>query len=241
MKLEIKKLSKSLGRQKILNNIDLTLPDCKEIALIGPSGSGKSTILRLLAGLERPDAGELLFNGKPIPYDEDELINYRKSVGIVFQSFNLFPHLTALENISLPLHLAYGFEKQDAEQKGLELLNRFDLVAHAHKKPAQLSGGQCQRVAIVRAIAVPRQLLLFDEPTSALDPLMTSEVLDLIADLKDSSIVIASHHIGFVLKFADWILFVDGGKIVESASNEEFFSSPKSPNAKQFLEKILKY
>lgn len=243
MRISLKNISKTFGTHLVLNDVTVDIPECKSLALIGPSGGGKSTLLRLIAGLTFPDTGQIFFDQREVIFDESQLRMHRSSIGIVFQSWNLFPHLTALENISLPLKSVHKYPASEANEMGMQLLDRFGLKDHAHKKPFQLSGGQSQRVAIVRAIAIKPKLLVFDEPTSALDPLMTAEVLDLIVELKQegSDLILASHHMSFVRKIADWILFLDDGKLMESASVEDFFKNPKNSHAKHFLEKVLKY
>lgn len=243
MRISLKHVSKSFGTHLALSDITVDIPECKTLAFIGPSGGGKSTLLRLIAGLTFPDNGQIFLDEREVIFDENQLRMHRSSIGIVFQSWNLFPHMTALENISLPLKYVYKYSASEANELGMQLLDRFGLKEHAHKKPFQLSGGQSQRVAIVRAIAIKPKLLVFDEPTSALDPLMTAEVLDLIVELKQggSNLILASHHMSFVRKIADWILFLDEGKLKESASAEDFFKNPKNPDVKYFLEKVLKY
>lgn len=221
----------------------MEIGNCKTLAILGPSGGGKSTLLRLIGGLEIPDSGEIFLDDKKIIFKEKELLHHRRSLGMVFQSFNLFPHLTALENIELPLHRVHGMSLADARDASLQLLRRFGLREHAYKKPSQLSGGQRQRVAIVRAVGIKARLILLDEPTSALDPLMTSEVLDLVQELEKEGrdIILASHHMTFVKKAADWVAFLADGRILEYGPTQRFFSSPKSAQARQFLEKVLKY
>lgn len=243
MQLDIKDLCKNYGKHGALVNVSFHLPKGKILALLGPSGGGKSTLLRILAGLEYPEKGVILMDEKPLIFNESSLLLHRRSIGTVFQSFNLFPHLTALENISLPLHVVHGHSLDEANALSFELLKRFRLEPQAHKKPEQLSGGQCQRIAIVRAVAIKPKMLFFDEPTSALDPVMTAEVLDLIVELKQEgrNFLLVSHHMGFVKKIADWIAFLSEGKVVESASADEFFANPKSPQVQEFLDKVLKY
>lgn len=243
MKLKIDQVSKAFRAQIALKKVSLEIPACKVLALLGPSGSGKSTFLRLIGGLSIPDSGTIFLDDKQIPSKESLLLGYRRSIGTVFQAFNLFPHLTALQNIELPLHRVQKMPLPEATTLALQLLKRFHLADHAFKKSSQLSGGQRQRVAIVRAVATKAKLLLLDEPTSALDPLMTSEVLDLIMELKESGrdIVLASHHISFVKKLADWIVFLDEGEVLESEATEVFFAEPKNEKVKLFLEKVLKY
>ena len=167
-----------------LDGVSLQLSEARTIVLIGPSGGGRSTLLRVLAGLEMPDQGSVEIDGAVLTYGEEQLIRHRRGIGTVFQAFNLFPHLTALENVTLPLVQAHGYGKASAQEDAMQLLRRFQLEAHARKRPFELSGGQQQRVAIVRAVAVKPRFLLFDEPTSALDPEMTAEVLDIIAELR---------------------------------------------------------
>jgi polar amino acid transport system ATP-binding protein len=243
LKLEIDDVSKSFGKQKALSQINLSLENLQTLAIIGPSGSGKSTLLRLIAGLEKVDRGSIKIDDKPIPDDENGLRKHRQSIGTVFQSWNLFPHLTALENIAMPLYRVHGYSRKDAEESSLALLERFSLQNHALKRPAELSGGQCQRVAIVRAIAIKPKILLFDEPTSALDPLMTSEVLDLINELKEegSHLILSSHHLGFVKRIADYVAFIAEGKLIECGTASEIFLHPRSENVKKFLNQAMKY
>ncbi len=242
MKLELKDVEQQYGGHAVLKSLTLELESFQVLAIVGVSGSGKSTLLRLLAGLQPLQRGEILLNGEPIPKKEARVNEYRQSVGIVFQSFNLFPHLSALANIALPLVLVHGYSKEASEERAYELLKRFSLDGHALKKPYQFSGGQCQRIAILRAIAVRKRLLLFDEPTSALDPLMTAEVLDLITELKEEScIVIASHHMGFVQNVSDHAIFLSDGRIIESQPTKSFFSSPLHEETRLFLRTILKY
>lgn len=243
MKLEIKKLSKSYLNHTSLKEVSFSLPECKLLAIVGPSGGGKSTLLRLLAGLEKPDSGEIFLNGEKLLFEDKILKEYRKSIGIVFQSFNLFPHLTALENIALPLRLIQKYKEKEAEERARELLTRFGLWEHANKMPMQLSGGQQQRVAIIRAIAAERRLLLLDEPTSALDPLMTAEVLDLIMELirEGSQIILISHHLGFVRSASDWVGFLTDGKMIDLAPTQDFFQKEGSKEKQLFLEKMIKY
>jgi polar amino acid transport system ATP-binding protein len=243
MKLEIQKMSLCIGKTRILSGIDVSL-NFQVLGLIGPSGGGKSTLLKTIAGLLPPDCGTVSLDGKQIPFSSpEELLNHRRTLGVVFQSWNLFPHLSALENIVLPLYRVHGVPLEQARDEGRKLLDRFGLKNHADKKPYELSGGQCQRVAIIRAVATKPFLLLLDEPTSALDPLMTSEVLDLIVELKNEGIVfiLCSHHMGFLEKTADQVAFISDGKWVESGPVKEVFRSPKHPAVIDYLSKVLKY
>lgn len=243
MKLNIENLTKRFGAQRAIAALDLDVPDCQTLILIGPSGGGKSTLLRLMAGLEYPDSGTIAFDGIPIIFEEKFLLNYRRSLGIVFQSWNLFPHLTALENIVLPLHHVQGLTLEEAENKSYELLKRFDLEKHAHKKPYALSGGQAQRVALIRATAGQPKMLMMDEPTSALDPLMTAEVLELILELKQEgrNLILATHHLTFAKKIADQVLFIAGGMVLEQGTVDKVFNHPTSPLANQYMETVFAY
>lgn len=247
MKLEIQRVTKSFGKglycQTVLDEVCLNLEFSHVLALLGPSGGGKSTLLRLLAGLEIPDHGCIVIDGKVIPDCEVELRLYRRSLGVVFQAYNLFPHLTALENVMLPLTEVHGLEKPIARNRSREMMERLGLADHIGKKPAQLSGGQRQRVAIARALAVKPRFLLFDEPTSSLDPEMTTEVLQLIAELKESGtpMLLVTHEMGFACKVADQVAFLAEGRVLESGSASEFFHQPKTATASRFLEKVLAY
>ena len=200
MKLELANLSKIYGELKVLDRVNLVLEDVRSLVLIGPSGGGKTTLLRLIAGLETPTDGEILVNSHPVEFGSEETLReYRKRLGMVFQAYNLFPHLTALENITLPLVRVHGYSPETAREEALILLERFQLADQAFKKPAQLSGGQKQRIAICRAVAIRPEFLLLDEPTSALDPEYTSEVLDLIGELRQEGmrLVLVTHEMGF--------------------------------------------
>lgn len=242
MKLEIKKLLKKFGTQRAIAIDDLSI-ECPTLAILGPSGSGKSTLLRMIAGLTYPDSGTISINNQPIIFSEKELRQYRKSLGIVFQSYNLFPHLTALENIVLPLVEVQHMPKDEANSISMDLLKRFSLDKHAHKKPYALSGGQVQRVALIRAIATHPKLLILDEPTSALDPLMTAEVLELILELKNEKrdIIIVSHHLHFARRAADQVLFIAEGKLLENGPTEKVFENPNSSQTKEYMSKVLAY
>jgi polar amino acid transport system ATP-binding protein len=243
MHLRLTGVVKRYAGQAALYGVSLQLSEARTIVLIGPSGGGKSTLLRVLAGLELPDEGSVEIDGEPLLYDEEHLIKHRRGIGTVFQSFNLFPHLTALENVTLPLVQAHGYGRGAAQEYAMGLLRRFKLEAHAGKMPLELSGGQQQRVAIVRAVAVKPRFLLFDEPTSALDPEMTAEVLDLIDDLRSEGreLILVTHNMGFAKQVADHCLFLSAGKILESGPAEQLFSAPQSAELKGFLGRVLKY
>ena len=243
MKIQLRGVTKKFGSQTVLDAVDFEVEFAHTLALIGPSGGGKSTLLRLLAGLDSPDAGEILLNGEPLPQDEESLRLHRSRTGIVFQAYNLFPHLSALGNVMLPLTAVHGLDAATARDRAMDVLERFHLAEHAAKQPGQLSGGQRQRVAIARALAVDPAFLLLDEPTSALDPEMTAEVLDVIAELRESGkpIILVTHEMGFARRSADRVAFIAQGGVLECASAAEFFDNPSKPVVKQFLERILKY
>jgi polar amino acid transport system ATP-binding protein len=243
MRLKATNLCKSFGGQIVLKNVNLDLDEVHTLAFIGPSGGGKSTLLRIVAGLEKPDSGTLSLNDREIIYREKELLAHRRTVGTVFQAFNLFPHLTALQNITLPLEKVHQYNPAEARQVAEVILERFGLSEHGHKSPAQLSGGQRQRVAIARAISIKPKLLLFDEPTSALDPEMTAEVLDVIGELREEGrdLVLVTHQMGFAHRVADQIALLSGGEIIECGPPKQVLDNPKSETARQFLAKILKY
>lgn len=243
MKLEVQSLCKSFGDQAVLRDVQISLEKVHTLALIGPSGGGKSTLLRVIAGLERPDSGRVVLDDEEIIFRERELHEHRKTVGTVFQSFNLFPHLSALINITLPLEKVHGHSKVEARRIAEEILVRFQLMEHATKQPAQLSGGQRQRIAIARAISIRPKLLLFDEPTSALDPEMTAEVLEVIEELRQEGrdFVLVTHQMGFAKRVADQVALLSGGKIVEYGPPARILDNPQSETGRQFLAKILKY
>ena len=243
MRLKATNLCKSFGRQIVLKNVNLDLDKVHTLAFIGPSGGGKSTLLRIVAGLEKPDSGTLFLNDREIIYREKELMAHRRTVGTVFQAFNLFPHLTALQNITLPLEKVHQYNPAEARQVAEVILERFGLSEHGHKSPAQLSGGQRQRVAIARAISIKPKLLLFDEPTSALDPEMTAEVLDVIGELREEGrdLVLVTHQMGFAHRVADQIALLSGGEIIECGPPKQVLDNPQSETTRQFLAKILKY
>jgi len=236
-------LSKRFGPHQVLDGLSLELSEVQSLVLIGPSGSGKTTLLRILAGLETLDAGEIRLNGSPIPVEEDALLHYRRMVGVVFQAFNLFPHLTALQNITLPLEKAQGYSPGEARDVAMGLLARFQLSAQAALKPAACSGGQRQRVAIARALAVKPRVLFLDEPTSALDPEMTAEVLDVIRDLRaeGQDLVLVTHEMGFARLVADQVGFLAQGRILECGAAAEVFRAPATEACRKFLATVLKY
>ena len=243
MRLEIAGITKEYGGQTVLNNIGLCLPDVRALAVIGPSGGGKTTLLRVIGGLTTPERGTLAINGETIGFDEASLLAHRRSIGTVFQSYNLFPHLTALENITLPLEKVHGHSPDQARSEAERLLQRFQLAGHGRKRPAELSGGQQQRIAIARALAIKPRFFLLDEPTSALDPEMTAEVLDIIDGLREEGrdLVLATHHMGFARRVADYCVFVCDGEIAEAGPATDLFSRPQGEKLKSFLDRVLKY
>lgn len=243
MHLNLANLTKTYTGRRVLDNVSIDLPDVHALVVIGPSGGGKTTLLRTIAGLERPDSGEVRIDGELLHFDDAALLKHRRSIGTVFQAFNLFPHLTALENILLPLERAHGYSHQHAVETAQAILKRFQLTEHSDKKPAQLSGGQQQRVAIARAIAIKPRFLLFDEPTSALDPEMTSEVLDIIGELREEGrdLLLVTHHMGFARTAGDHCLFMAEGKIVENGPAERLFAEPQSRELQQFLGRVMRY
>ncbi len=243
MKLHLRQLSKRFNGHVALDAVSLALEQVRTLVLIGPSGGGKSTLLRVIAGLEFPDTGEVEINGERVRFAEDFLLRHRRTIGTVFQAFNLFPHLTALQNITLPLEKAHGHSPAEAEGLARQLLARFQLENHAAKRPAELSGGQRQRVAIARAISIKPRLLLFDEPTSALDPEMTAEVLDMIEELRAEGrdFILVTHEMGFARRVADQVALLADGRIVESGPVAQVFECPASAQSRAFLAKVLKY
>jgi polar amino acid transport system ATP-binding protein len=244
MKITATDLRKHYGEHAALDGASFATPDdVGAVALLGPSGSGKSTLLRVLGSLLLADSGALSLDGNPLSSDEASALRQRRENGFVFQSFNLFPHLTARENVALPLREVHHLSSEAADQRAKEVLARFGMGLHIDKRPSEMSGGQQQRVALARAIAPKPKLLLLDEPTSALDPMMTQEVLDLIRELAESGqqIVLSTHEISFAKKVADWVVFLDHGKVIESAPAKEFFTAPRSELAIQFLEALTRY
>ena len=239
--IEVKNLKKQFGELSVLKGITEHISQGEKIAVIGPSGSGKSTFLRCLNLLEIPTEGEIWFDGVNMTDVNVDIDRMRQKMGMVFQHFNLFPHLTVLENIILaPVHLKLQTRKE-AEENARRLLDRIGLLDKADTYPAMLSGGQKQRIAIVRALAMNPEVMLFDEPTSALDPEMVGEVLDLIRELADEgmTMVIVTHEMGFASEVATRVMFVDEGQIKEQNTPEELFSNPQNPRLKEFLSKML--
>ena len=240
-KIKVNNLKKSYGDLEVLKSMDLQVQEGEVVCLIGPSGSGKSTLLRCLNLLEEVTGGEVSVNEVNLTDKGTNINKVRENIGMVFQHFNLFPHLTILDNITLaPVELKKA-TKEQAKEKALELLKRVGLQDKASAKPEQLSGGQKQRVAIARALAMNPDIMLFDEPTSALDPEMVGEVLAVIKQLAQEgmTMVIVTHEMGFAREVADRILFMDGGYIVEQGTPQEIFGNPQNERTKDFLNKVL--
>ena len=244
-KIEIKDLSKDYttpnGVLHAVKHANLTVNDGEVVVIIGPSGSGKSTLLRCVNALETATAGHILIDGIDVTAPGTDIRQIREEVGMVFQSFNLFPHLSVLDNITLAPRKVLKMDRKKAEELGMELLERVGLADKAKNRPPQLSGGQQQRVAIARSLAMKPKAMLFDEPTSALDPEMIKEVLDVMTDLahEGMTMLLVTHEMGFARAAADKVVFMDSGEIIEMASPEELFTNPKSPRTKSFLDHIL--
>ncbi len=239
----IKDLHKHFGEVKALNGVSLTVGRGKVVVVIGPSGSGKSTMLRCINHLEKPTSGEVWIDGQLLSGDQKHLNEIRTEIGMVFQLFNLFPHLTALENVTLAQRVVRGRSKEEAAEIAMQQLKRVGIPEKAGVYPGQLSGGQQQRVAIARALAMNPKIMLFDEPTSALDPEMIKEVLDVMLDLaaEGMTMVCVTHEMGFARSAADEILFMDDGYIVEHTTPEGLFHNPQHERTKLFLSQILQH
>ena len=239
--IDIQNLGKWFDSFKVLSDINETVMKGQTVVLCGPSGSGKSTLLRCINGLEPFQEGNVIVGGTPLNDPKTNLYKLRQMIGMVFQRFELYPHMTALENITLAPRKVKNLSRSEAKKKGMELLERVGIPEKADNYPANLSGGQQQRVAIARALAMEPKAMLFDEPTSALDPEMIKEVLDVMVDLAKGgmTMVCVTHEMGFAREVADEIIFMDEGKMVERGTYEDFFKKPKSDRARDFLEHIL--
>jgi len=239
--ISISNVSKWYGPFQVLAECTTEVKKGEVVVVCGPSGSGKSTLIKTVNGLEPFQQGEILVNGQSVGDRKTNLSKLRSKVGMVFQHFELFPHLSITENLTLAQVKVLGRGKDEANEKGLKLLDRVGLKAHAHKFPGQLSGGQQQRVAIARALSMDPIAMLFDEPTSALDPEMINEVLDVMVELAQEgmTMMVVTHEMGFAKKVAHRVIFMDKGAIVEDDRKDDFFSNPKSDRAKDFLAKIL--
>lgn len=238
--IELKDVRKSFGKNEVLKGINLQIDKGEVVVIIGPSGSGKSTVLRTMNYLEEPTSGHVIVDGMDLS-DKNKLNAVRTEVGMVFQNFNLFPHMTVLDNLTLAPVNVRKTDKKEAQDIAMKLLERVGLADKAQMYPDSLSGGQKQRVAIARALAMKPKVMLFDEPTSALDPEMVREVLDVMKSLADEgmTMVIVTHEMGFAKEVADRVLFVDGGQILEDATPVQVFDAPSSDRTKLFLSKIL--
>ncbi|MYN12968.1 ATP-binding cassette domain-containing protein [Pusillimonas sp. TS35] len=239
--IELKNVSKWYGKFQALSDCSVSVAPGEVVVFCGPSGSGKSTLIKLINGLEDFQQGDILFKGQSIHSGGMKLSDLRKRIGMVFQHFELFPHLTVLQNLTIAQEKVLGRKADAAKKKGQALLERVGLEAHAHKYPSQLSGGQQQRVAIARSLCMDPEVMLFDEPTSALDPEMINEVLAVMVELahEGMTMLCVTHEMGFAKKVADKIVFMDAGAIVETDTTEAFFNSPRSERARDFLEKVL--
>ena len=234
-------LNKKFGNLHVLKDINEEIEQGEVLVIIGPCGSGKSTFLRCLNLLEEPTSGEIIFEGVSITDKSNNINKQREKMGMVFQQFNLFPHMTVLENITLAPIQVKGLKKDEAEEIALKLLKRIGLEDKANGYPNQLSGGQKQRVAIIRALAMSPDVMLFDEPTSALDPEMVGEVLELMKELalEGMTMVVVTHEMGFAKEVGSRVIFMDEGKMVEQGEPKELFNNPKNPRTQDFLRKIL--
>ena len=241
--IQIEGVSKWFGDFQVLKDIDLTVRQGERVVVCGPSGSGKSTLIRCLNRLEEHQAGRIVVDGTELDYDTKHIHTVRCEVGMVFQQFNLFPHLTVLENCTLGPMRARGVSKAEAERRAMEYLERVRIPEQAYKYPSALSGGQQQRVAIARSLCMEPRIMLFDEPTSALDPEMIKEVLDVMIDLAETgmTMICVTHEMGFARTVAHQMVFMDEGRIVEMAPPERFFSNPENERTKLFLSQILSH
>ncbi|WP_171205885.1 amino acid ABC transporter ATP-binding protein [Ruegeria sp. HKCCA0235A] len=241
--IELVGVNKWFDTFHVLKDINLTVNSGEKVVICGPSGSGKSTVVRCINQLEKHQKGTIRVDGIELKDDEKSVARIRSEVGMVFQQFNLFPHLTVLENLTLGPVKARGLGRKEAEEKARHYLDRVHIPDQADKKPIQLSGGQQQRVAIARSLCMEPRVLLFDEPTSALDPEMISEVLDVMVELANEgmTMVVVTHEMGFARKVADKMIFMDAGEIVEEGNPEHFFTAPQSERCRQFLSQILQH
>ena len=238
--IELRHVDKHYGDLHVLRDVSLTVGRGEVLVVIGPSGSGKSTLCRTINRLETIDSGEILIEGEPLPQEGRDLARMRAELGMVFQQFNLFAHMTILDNVTLGPREVLGQGREEAERYAMELLERVGVGEQAHKVPAQLSGGQQQRAAIARSLAMRPKAMMFDEPTSALDPEMINEVLDVMVELARGgmTMVVVTHEMGFARRVADRVVFMADGQIVEEGSPDEFFDHPKTQRARDFLDSI---
>ena len=239
--IQVQNLGKSFGNIEVLKDITVDIYKGDVVFVVGPSGSGKSTFLRCLNRLEEPTKGHIYFEGTDITDPKTDIDKHRQKMGMVFQQFNLFPHMDIMKNLTLAPMKLQGKSQQEAEAEAMRLLERVGLADRAHAYPSQLSGGQKQRIAIVRALCMKPDVMLFDEPTSALDPEMVGEVLNVMRDLaaEKMTMVVVTHEMGFAREVATRVMFMDGCYFMEEAAPEEFFSNPKNERLKSFLSKVL--
>jgi polar amino acid transport system ATP-binding protein len=239
--VHVRGVSKWFGDLQVLDNVDLEVGEHNVVCLIGASGSGKSTLLRCLNLLERVEQGEIVIDGRRVTHEKVDVNELRRKIGIVFQAYNLFPHMTVLQNVMLAPRKARRQSRDEAEGRARGLLQRIGLEEKADEYPDRLSGGQQQRVAIVRALAMDPKLMLLDEVTSALDPQLVSDVLNLVRELADTgmTMIIATHEMGFAREVADKVCFLDGGRILEEGHPEQIFSDPREPRTREFLSRVL--
>ncbi|WP_168734600.1 amino acid ABC transporter ATP-binding protein [Ollibium composti] len=239
--VDLEQVNKFYGDYHALRNVDLSVAKGEKVVVCGPSGSGKSTMIRCINRLEEHDSGRIVVDGKELTDDESKIESVRREVGMVFQAFNLFPHMTVLQNLTLAPRLVHKKPRGEAEEAAMKYLTRVRIHDQANKYPSQLSGGQQQRVAIARALCMNPEVMLFDEPTSALDPEMISEVLDVMTDLarEGMTMICVTHEMGFARSVADRIVFMDNGEIIETSTPADFFAAPKTERARTFLGQIL--
>ena len=239
--IEVKDLCKSFGDKKILKNINVNIYEGDVVCVIGPSGSGKSTFLRCLNRMEEASSGSIIFEGTDIVDKKTDIDKHRQKMGMVFQQFNLFPHMTVLKNLTVAPMKLQGISEKEANEYAIKLLEKVGLADRANAYPNQLSGGQQQRIAICRALCMKPDVMLFDEPTSALDPEMVGEVLNVMKDLADQkmTMVVVTHEMGFAREVSNRVMFLDGGDFVEENEPVEFFTNPKNERLKTFLSKVL--
>lgn len=239
--IELRNVNKWFDQFHVLRDVNLTVGRGERIVVCGPSGSGKSTMIRCINRLEEHQEGDIVVNGIELTSDVRNIVAIRRQVGMVFQSFNLFPHLSVIENLTLSPVLVQEMQQAEAEERAMELLKRVKIPEQARKYPGQLSGGQQQRVAIARSLMLKPDVMLFDEPTSALDPEMINEVLDVMIELAEEgmTMICVTHEMGFARKVADLVVFMDDGEVVEAGPPEEFFNNPKNDRTKLFLSQIL--
>jgi ABC-type polar amino acid transport system ATPase subunit len=241
--LTVENVTKSYGGNPVIKNVGFEQRVEDHIVIIGPSGAGKSTLLRLMAGLEEVDEGRVLFQGEPLKADRKSRYAIKGEIGMLFQSFNLFPHLSVLQNITIAPRKVRGEAADRAEHEAIKLLERVGLRQKAHSYPEELSGGEAQRIAIARALAMDPKLMLFDEPTSSLDPELTKEVLDVMVDLVDGGMTVAvvTHEMGFARRASNRVIFMADGRVVEDGPTEQVFEAPENDRTAQFLKEILSH